>query len=168
MSAIGRDLTETQKTEYFRRSYTSVDGLWFMMIEQRYGFEAALERDEAVWRVLPKIQARAIKEMMNLENGLEGLQEAIAARLDLEGFVFELEGNESGFDVTVSSCPWQELMRRSGRQHISERVSGIICQVENSVWASEFDEEGAEKIKFERKERICKGAQRCTLRFRRL
>lgn len=165
MNAIGRELTEKQKTEYFRRSYTSVDGLWFMMVEQKYSFEAALERDEAVWKVLPKIQARTLKQMMNLERGLDGLQEAIAARLGLEGFGFELERIEDGFSVTISRCPWHELMRISGRQHISERVSGIICYLENSVWASEFDEDGAGKIRFERGKRICKGAERCALRF---
>lgn len=168
MNASGRDLTEEQMSEYFRRSYTTVDGLWFMMVEQKYSFEEALEIDEAVWKVLPKIQARALRQMKNLERGLDGLQEAIAARLALEGFGFELERIEGGFCVIISRCPWQELMRRSGRQHISERVSGIICHLENSVWACEFDEDGAEKIRFEREERICKGAERCTLRFGRL
>ena len=64
------DLTEEQKTEYFRRSYTAVDGLWFMKVEERMSFEQALQIDEAVWRVLPKIQARALKAMMDLPAGL--------------------------------------------------------------------------------------------------
>ncbi len=67
------DLTDEQKTEYFRRSYTAVDGLWFMMVEEKYGFEATLKLDEAVWKVLPKIQARTIKAMMKLSSGLEGI-----------------------------------------------------------------------------------------------
>ena len=79
------DLTDEQKAEYFRRSYTAVDGLWFMMVEEKYGFEAALKLDEAVWKVLPKIQARTIKAMMKLPSGLEGLQEAVAARLSPGG-----------------------------------------------------------------------------------
>ena len=28
------DLTDEQKIEYFRRSYTAVDGLWFMMVRR--------------------------------------------------------------------------------------------------------------------------------------
>ena len=75
------DLTDEQKAEYFRRSYTAVDGLWFMKVEEKRGFEEALQLDEAVWKVLPKIQARTIKAMLNLCSGLDGLQEAIAARL---------------------------------------------------------------------------------------
>ena len=91
------DLTERQKMEYFRRSYTAADGLWFMKVEEQYGFLKALQVDEAVWRVLPKIQARTIKSMMDLELGLDGLQEAIDARLSLEGFAFVLERQENGF-----------------------------------------------------------------------
>jgi len=66
-------LSEEQKLEYFRLSYTAVDGLWFMKVEERMGFEQALQIDEAVWAVLPKIQARALKAMMNLPSGLAGL-----------------------------------------------------------------------------------------------
>ncbi len=63
------DLTDKQKMEYFHRSYLAVDGLWFMKIEENFGFETALKMDEAVWKILPKIQSRIIKAMMNHENG---------------------------------------------------------------------------------------------------
>jgi hypothetical protein len=161
------DLTDEQKIEYFRRSYTAADGLWFMMNEEKYGFEAALELDESVWKVLPKIQARTIKAMMNLASGLEGLQEAIAARLCLEGFDFELKGQENGFQVIVKRCPWHDMMTRSGRQELSGKVSDIICQLENSVWSGEFKDIDANsgEIMFERRERICNGSSRCELLF---
>ncbi len=153
-------LTDRQREEYFHRSYAAVDGLWFMKAEERYGFEAALELDEAVWRVLPKIQARMVEAMMNLESGIEGLEEAIATRLALEGFLFETTKAEDGFMVAISRCPWHDLMAKSGREHLSERVSDLICMVENSVWASEVG--GA---RFEREEMICQGSERCLLRF---
>ena len=132
------DLTDEQKTEYFRRSYTAVDGLWFMKVEEKLGFDEALRLDEAVWKVLPKIQARALKGMMHLEGGLQGLQQALSARLALEGFDYEMEKREDGFAVIVKRCPWHDLMIKSGRGELSERVSDLICRVENSVWASEF------------------------------
>jgi predicted ArsR family transcriptional regulator len=153
-------LSDRQREEYFHRSYTAVDGLWFMKAEEKYGFEAALELDEAVWRVLPKIQARMIKAMMAIESDIDGLEEAIATRLKLEGFIFEIAKAEDGFVVAISRCPWHDLMVKSGREHLSERVSEIICRVENSVWASEFGE-----AQFEREKRICQGAERCLMRF---
>ena len=155
------NLTDWQIAEYFRRSYTAVDGLWFMKIEEIYGFDAALQLDEAVWRVLPKIQARAMRSMAHLENGLAGLYEGITTRLALEGFEFKAEKDAEGFSVFVERCPWHELMVKSGREHLSETVSNIICDVENSIWAHEFG-----VAKFDREYRICKGSERCILRFR--
>ena len=162
-------LTDEQKAEYFRRSYTAVDGLWFMKVEEKLGFDQALQLDEAVWKVLPKIQARALKGMMHLEGGLEGLQQALSARLALEGFDYEMETREDGFAVIVKRCPWHDLMIKSGRGELSEKVSDLICRVENSVWVSEFQAaEGdgdCREIGFEREERICRGEGRCVLKF---
>ncbi|MGV8174622.1 MAG: DUF6125 family protein [Methanothrix sp.] len=159
-----RKLTEVQKTEYFRRSYTAVDGLWFMKVEERMGFEQALEIDEAVWAVLPKIQARTLKAMMNLPSGLAGLEEALSERLALEGFDFEIERQDEGLMVAVKSCPWHQIMIRSGRGSLSERVSDVICRVENETWAREFSEPG-EEIGFERKARLCQRDGVCRLLF---
>ena len=161
------DLTDEQKAEYFRRSYTAVDGLWFMMAEDKCGFETALKLDESVWKVLPKIQARTIKAMMKLNSGLEGLQEAVAARLCLEGFDYNLKRLENGFEVIVNKCPWHDLIIRSGRGELSEKVGDLICRTENSAWCLEFRETDADlgEIRFERRDRICQGNRRCTLRF---
>jgi len=54
-------------TEYLRRSYSAVDGLWFMMVEKEFSFDDALKIDESVWGVLPKIQSRKAKELLCLE-----------------------------------------------------------------------------------------------------
>jgi hypothetical protein len=166
------DLTQEQKTEYFRRSYTAVDGLWFMKVEESLGFDQAMRLDEAVWKVLPKIQARALKGMMHLESGLDGLAQALSARLALEGFEYEMQKRSEGFAVIVKRCPWHDMMIKSGRGELSERVSDLICRVENSVWASEFAGPGesgdpweGREIGFHREERLCRGEERCVLRF---
>lgn len=153
-------MDEDQIAEYFRKSYTAVDGLWFMKVEERYGFEAALKVDEDVWRVLPKIQARMLQAMLGLEKGMEGLSQAIMTRLSLEGFEFESEKDEGGFEVRISRCPWHDQMVKSGRESLSGRVGDLICGIENAVWASEFGD-----TVFKRESQICKGAGRCVFRF---
>jgi len=158
------DLTDAQRAQYFRRCYTAADGLWFMMTEEKWGFEAALERDAAVWKVLPKIQARTIRKMMGLGKGLDALRAAIDARLSMEGYHFKWRADDQGFVLFISKCPWQEIMERSSRGHISQKVSSVICGIENSIWASEFEEEG-QKIGFQCQEGICQGEERCVLRF---
>jgi hypothetical protein len=154
-------LTDRQISEYFHRSYTAVDGLWFMKVEGQYGFEAALQMDEEVWKVLPKIQVRMLMSMIGLDKGMEGLCRAIETRLDLEGFEFETEKDANSLKVHINRCPWHDLMVKSGRESLSGRVGDLICGRENAVWASEFGD-----IAFERSDRICKGDERCVLSFR--
>jgi hypothetical protein len=154
------ELTDLLKKEYFKRSYQAADGLWFMKVEEKYGFEAALQLDESVWTVLPKIQARTMKAMAGLDEGLDGLYEGLTARLDLEGFDFRCQRTEEGFEVFVSRCPWQDLIEKSGRRHIGETVGNLICRAENTVWASEFGDIG-----FRRGSRICRGDATCSLIF---
>ena len=115
------ELTDKQITEYFHRSYAAVDGLWFMKVEEKCGFDTALEIDDQVWKVLPKIQARMIKSMLHLDEGIEGLGEAIKTRLVLEGFDFEAKRNKDGLKVFIKRCPWHELMVKSGRDIFLKR-----------------------------------------------
>ena len=175
------ELTEYQKSEYFRRSYTAADGLWFMKVEEMRGFEEALEIDRRVWSVLPKIQARTLKAMLKADEGIEGLAQCIAAKHSAEGFSFGAgmdwgeggedgeEGGEEGEDdrvlrLIISKCPWHELLVKSGRETLSERVGSAICNAEYAAWAAEFGN-GERRISFSLESQICKGDEVCTFIF---
>ncbi len=157
-------LTNKQKIEFLRRSYTAIDGLWFLKMEEKYGFEAALEIDKEVWASFPKIQVRLLKSMTGKSQGIEALEECYTARLTLEGFTFDVEKSPdgSGFKMVIGRCPWHEIMMKSGREKLSGRIGEVICETECSVWASEF----GENIRFESEGRVCKGAPECVLCFR--
>jgi hypothetical protein len=152
-----------QIADYFKRSYTAVDGLWFMKLEDKYGFETALELDNEVWKVLPKIQARFFKAAGNLGDGLDALLECLSTKLMLEDFKFSVRTFDSpaGFEITISDCPWHNKMLKSGRQELSGKVGTLICNTEYAAWASEF----GDNIKFKLKEQICEGSPHCILRF---
>jgi hypothetical protein len=102
------ELTDKQIGEYFKRSYTAVDGLWFMKVEEEYGFDTALDLDDEVWKVMPKIQARKLKSMGNLEGGLDALRECLLTKLTLDGFEFTTEKAEDGntLKIILTECPW--------------------------------------------------------------
>ena len=157
------ELSDKQVSEFYHRSYTAVDGLWYMKVEEKYGSDAALEVDNKVWKVLPKIQARMLKSTGKIENGVEALFECLTAKLILEGFKFKTEKTEngSGFRVIIDSCPWYDLMVKSGRGHLSGKVGSRICNTEYSAWASEFNN----GICFELQSQICKGSESCRLQF---
>ena len=155
-------LTDSQVAEYFHRSYKAGDGLWFMKVEEMYGFEVALEIDKEVWKVLPKIQARMIKSMLEKGDGEVTLPESLNAKLYLEGFKFKVEQDEKGFRIIISDCPWHNLMVKSGREKLSGEVGKAICKVEYSVWISEFDENT--QLTFTTQK--CQGSEHCTLNFK--
>jgi hypothetical protein len=156
-------LTDRQVAEYFKRCYITADGLWFMKVEERYGFDTALDIDDDVWKIMPKIQARRLKAMGNLGGGLEALAECLATKLTLDGFVFKMDytNDSRSIRITITECPWHNLMVKSGREHLSEQVGTRICDTEYRVWAAEF----GENLYFELGERICKGAGCCSLIF---
>ena len=157
------EMDPTQIAEYFKRSYTAVDGLWFMKLEERYGFATALELDNEVWKVFPKLQARFLKAAGNLGDGLDALRECLSTKLKLEDFEFNVEMSDGsrGFEIAISDCPWHNKMLKSGREQLSGRVGSLICNTEYSVWTPEF----GDNIDFELKEQICEGAPRCVLHF---
>ncbi len=156
-------LTSEQIAEYWHRSFRTADGLWFVKVEDRYGFEAALDIDDDVWKVVPKIQARMLKSMAGLPNGLSGLFEAVVTKLSLDGFTFEATRPDDGtsFQVVITECPWHNIMVGSGREQLSGRVGTRICSSEYSVWATEF----GDGLTFDLGEQICAGCRTCVLKF---
>jgi len=157
-------LDDKQTIDYLHRSYSVVDGLWFMKVEEKSGFEEALNIDKEVWKVLPKIQARMLKSIGNAENGLQGLLDCLKIKMTLDGFQFKVERdkNQSGFRIISERCPWLDLLIKSKRQHLSNKVGSSICNAEYSVWASEFGPD----ISFDLRSQICAGSQFCTLHFK--
>jgi hypothetical protein len=134
-----------------------------MKVEEKHGFNDALEIDKEVWKVMPKIQARMIKAMLKKGDAEVTLLESLTTKLSLEGFKFKVEQRENGFQIQISDCPWHNLMVRSGREKYSEKVGTTICNVEYSVWASEFDE----NIQFTLHAQKCSGSEHCLLDFKR-
>lgn len=159
-------LTDHQMADYFHRSYKTVDGLWFMKVEQRMGFDAALDIDNEVWKVMPKIQARKLKELTGLTSGLEALCECLTTRLAIESFEFttDRDADDTGFSITSVRCPWYDLLTKSNRQHLAGKIGNLICNTEYSAWAAEFGDD----IRVKMDDRICTGCSHCTIRFERI
>ncbi len=157
-------LSPKKQKEYFERCYKAVDGLWFMKTEDRAGFQAALDVDTEVWTVMPKIQARQLKAQCRVKDPLKALEECFTAKLVLEGF--RLKGkpvrDSDGLTVTVAECPWMALLKKSGREHLADKIGSRICSTEYSVWAGEF----LPGLKFDMGSRICRGGVSCVLNFR--
>lgn len=150
------------RAEYFKRCFFSVDGLWFMKLEEDATFEKALEIDIEVWKILPKIQARTVKKLLNLPDSLLGLQLAIAFKFTAEGFKFRIRSaDEHGFSLDIDECPWVRLIANAGRQHLMPAVADAICPVEHATFAQEFDQ----SIRFSLDRKGCTESHSCIFTF---
>jgi hypothetical protein len=155
-------LSKKDAVEYLHRCYTSVDGLWFVKVEEKYGFDTALDIDEEVWKIVPKIQARFLKKKLKKDRGLDALFECFSAKLKLDGFKFKTKKTDIKLKIIISSCPWHNIMIKSGRTGLSEKVGSRICNAEYGVWAHEFGDD----IRFSLEDKICRGSSSCILTFK--
>ncbi len=149
--------------EYLKRSYFALDGLWFVMIEDEFSFDKALEIDEKVWQVLPKIQARKVKEMLGLKgNGLPDFLQAIKVKLEAEDYDYqENQLNEKHVQIVIRECPWYTILQRANREHLEPRIADTICATEFRVWLREFGED----LKFSIRPRHHTCESSCILNF---
>ena len=156
-----KNLTEKEKIQYLKRSYSAVDGLWFVKVEDSFDFEKALEIDNEVWKVVPKIQARFLKSVLKVDKGLKALERCFTEKLRLDDIEFDVKSDENSLIISISRCHWHELMVKSDREHLSPRIGETICNTEYSGWAQEF----GESISFKMVNRLCDGGKECILHF---
>ncbi len=156
---------DRQLVEMLRRSYFAADGLWFVMAEEMLGFDAALELDERVWQVMPKLQARKARELLAVQgSSLEDLARCYSLKLDAEGHSFEVtQTTPHELEIAITDCPWLRLLERSNRTHLAESIARTICVAEGRGWAAEF----SERITFELAGTMCAGDEACRFLFRR-
>ena len=149
---------------YYKKSYFSVDGLWFMKTEEAHGFEEALRLDADVWEVLAKLQARKTKELLKIKgNSVADLVAALELKWTAEEYEYEVkEAEEDRGVVLLRSCPWLRIMEKAGRTHLTQRIGECVCPREYAAWAKEINP----RIRAEIKEMLCRDGKPCRLSFK--
>jgi len=147
--------------DYLRRAYFAVDGLWFVKVEERLGFDEAIALDRRVWSVLAKIEARQARALLGLEEGrITDMAKALELKFTAERYGYTIRSEtRRRVEIKVTACPWLELLRKSGREHLADAVGMAICPEEYRTWADEFDP----GITVSLPRRLCAGDESCRL-----
>jgi len=125
----------------FSKNWLTVDGLWFTLVEDKYGLDAALDLDLKMWQRNALIEAKRIKKCLGLkETGLQGVLKTLRFMSFDPAMPFEYayEGEKEVL-IWVRSCRPQEARIRSGRSEFPCRPMGIACYegvtriIDNSV-----------------------------------
>ncbi len=69
--------------EIYSKHWLAMDGVWFQSVEEKYGMDEAMAHDENIWKRFTVIEAKRIKQFLNLpeQAGVEGLEKALKYRL---------------------------------------------------------------------------------------
>ena len=66
----------------YAKNWLAMDGVWFQSVEQTNGMDAAMYHDAEAWKRFTVIEAKRIKQFLNLPErpGLDGLAQALQLR----------------------------------------------------------------------------------------
>lgn len=122
----------------FSRNWLTVDGLWFTLVEDKYGLDAALDLDLKMWERNALIEARRIKKYMGIEGGgIKGVLKAIRfLTVDPSNpFEYSIDGAHEAY-IWYTSCLPQEGRIKGGRGEFPCKLMGLACY---GILAKEID-----------------------------
>ena len=109
------------------RNMWSIDGLYFLGIEEKYGTKVATEIDKDVWKIMGKIEARRLKILFDIkDNNLSSLVKC----LKLSGWALDLED--------------KEIIKKDNRVIISNSV----CRIQNTRIQKNLSEFPCKKVRW--------------------
>lgn len=98
------------------RNWMTVDGLWFSGVEEKFGLDAAVELDVRMWHIGSRTEAKRIKDLLGLGEGLENVLKAINFMSWAANFGYEVEFSENRAFWTCRRCPPQEQRVKLGKE----------------------------------------------------
>ena len=114
--------------ELYSKNWLAMDGVWFQSIERTRGMDEAMFHDAEAWKRFTVIEARRIKEFLQLPErpGLDGLARALRLRFyaNLNEDRIEIEGNTLTY--TSINCRVQRARERKGMPFHPCKEVGII------------------------------------------
>jgi hypothetical protein len=122
----------------FAKNWLAHDGLWFQAVERAHGLEHAIDLDAEAWKRFSPIEARRIKNLLDLpeRGGLAALQTALEYRLYavLNKQRSELKGEALFF--YMNDCRVQSARKRQGLPDFPCKKVGLV---EYRTFAAEID-----------------------------
>ena len=117
-----------QLIEIYSKNWLALDGVWFHSIEQKLGMDEAIEHDANAWRRFTIIEAKRIKEFLNLPEhaGLEGLRQALSLRFYANLNKHEIIIKDNTLLYRTLECRVQTARSRKGMPFHPCKPVGII------------------------------------------
>jgi len=114
--------------DIYSKNWLAMDGVWFQSIENKYGMAEAVQHDENAWRHFTVIEAKRIKEFLNLPEaaGLDGLKQALGFRMYANINDDEIIIKDNTLTYRTLDCRVQNARKRKGMEFHPCKSVGII------------------------------------------
>ena len=109
-------------------SLYTIDGLWFTLVEEKYGLDVALDIDVEVWRRLCLTHGRRLLKTFAIKN--DNPIQALASMIQVDPILFIYKPeivtlNDSKVVFRCTNCPPQKARIRDGRGEFPCKPAGI-------------------------------------------
>ena len=159
-----KELTKEDKLFFFERSWVTLDGLWFLEIENETDWDTALNIDKIVWIRLLKTIFRRMQRYLKMDTLTPAnIIKFLTLRWSIEGWDYKiLKSEENEVDIGIITCPYKEAMNRN-----PERVNKIslICKNMCLPFYKEVIEDSNPNISFEITKSQGLGDNYCNFKF---
>lgn len=129
MAKVDHSSISTEKlVELCSRSAYTLDGLWFTLVEEKFGRDTALEIDVEVWRRLCLIQAKRIRKYFPGDEGSSLRNLIRVIELDPIMAIFKAEVvklTDKHAVLRFTDCPPQKARIRDGRGEFPCKPVGV-------------------------------------------
>ena len=126
-----QNLTKEQLIELlgiYAKNWLAADGVWFQSVEKKFGMEEAMFHDVEIWKKFTVIEAKRIKEFLQLPEhpGLDGLAQALTLRFyaNINEDAIYIEGNTLTY--TAVDCRVQTARKRKGMEYHPCKGVGVV------------------------------------------
>jgi len=124
------------------RNIWRVDGLYFLGIEKSFGTEAASKIDEKCWRTMGKLEARQLKELMQLKKwSVPKIMEA----LELTGWA--LDQRDKKIEVSKDRAVFRVISCGTQLTRVAKGLEVFPCRPIREGYLRAFAEELNPNIK---------------------
>lgn len=114
---LGRESLE-ELVRVLYKNINTVDGLWFLFVEDAHGLGESTRIDREVWKIMGKVEARRIKQAIDLKesDSINLLEKMIPFISWLTPDEYEIKREKDQLNLKVLRCRPQEERLKSGRK----------------------------------------------------
>ncbi|MFH1625160.1 MAG: DUF6125 family protein [Pseudomonadota bacterium] len=115
----------------YSRLFLALDGFWFLAVEERFGYQAALDIDTKAWEGYFPYEARLLRRVLGIEEeGIPGIIETLKHSAFVPCMEQQIEESSERRGVfALYKCPSLEAMENAGRKEFTcEPVGTTVFQ----------------------------------------